>query len=185
MADVSRVDDILALINTGLQQAGDLSYEDIHEREGVCWRCLDTPTSHPDETCIVCRFELNGQLADEPYGPTLDHLGPVHGPPRSPSAETVRAMAPVMEQVAAQLTEMGQNIEAARQGAFPRRWILGVDGSLVPTHLSLVELVEQRDAHAQLRAADLQAAFGESLAEVFTAAQRMIPDDTGTLREDT
>lgn len=68
----SRIDRILAAIDTGLQEAADYSYE-VLDRRGRCWRCQKTPTAHPDETCIVCAFDLRGQLGDE-HGPwTVEH----------------------------------------------------------------------------------------------------------------
>jgi hypothetical protein len=49
---MNRVDEILSIIDTGLQTAGDTAYG--NDGEGLCWRCGDPS---PD-LCESCRDEL-------------------------------------------------------------------------------------------------------------------------------
>ena len=53
------VDRILAIINTGLQTAGDTAYGD--DQHGVCWRCK---TEGPD-LCTPCRETLLAETVRE------------------------------------------------------------------------------------------------------------------------
>lgn len=59
-----RVDDILAVIDAGLQDSPEASYGD--DLAGVCWRCQRAEVSDQSETCESCRLVLT--------------VGPVHGP---------------------------------------------------------------------------------------------------------
>lgn len=62
------VDDILAILDAGLQDSPEESYG--ADRAGVCWRCQRAEVADQSETCESCRLDLV--------------VGPVHGPVRPP-----------------------------------------------------------------------------------------------------
>ena len=64
----SRIDEILAIIDTGLQTAGDTAYG--YDRHGICWRCQQASIA---DLCAPCRMELDAEverpMPEDPLGP--------------------------------------------------------------------------------------------------------------------